>query len=597
MSGDPRKRPSGVPHPSTKRGAAQVAKWEAEQAEKAREAELRETAAELRSKLERYPTHLPRLLDISGIRQLHDQRFLMRTIQSTPRLRKKREAIDKAIADQHHGPHRPRKGGDTIAAYMNFTLSAHVDIEPWWAKVDVSLWREWLFEFDNDEGPPYARLYSRFAELENFWEELRDLAEEAIRICAERDPRIGQLTTLDGTEQITTAALYHVCTIEECPTGRGGENVAGAYGKQPRDMKLSSDDATECRHDAEDHRIPEDHEHLVRDEALRDLLAGKIDDAYIVPAEGRKPERLRFRTSSGHWWETRDRFAGVRYYAAKNGGRGKFWHGRLQVKLTDHFTGAPICIIDIPAGTNESKALKPMVTRACDVLDRPPLGLSTDSAHWFDETSNWLARRGCQHIGGDRRNALEPELVDDLGGVHCEHCNGLAPQQSYSDKQYPVGKYLCQHQLADDCGGEFRVAVSHAPRRLGPIPASRPEYHYMDLCHSNLENVNRTHRRRYHTAQKHYDHAPKRVSRFVQTLRAQMGLLIEWLRIGLRLGYLEMPDFKHLYLDQAAVYMDLVDRAEAKLDEREKRGMDLPFGPKAAELGIGPPGHPPPLKT
>lgn len=556
----------------------------------------RERSAALRKALDAFPVHAPRLLDISGLRQLLDTRFLMRVVNETPRLRKKRDAIVEKIATRHRGYHRPRKAGDTLIAFMEFTLSNHADLEPWATSIKAPQWREWGWEFDEDEGgPPYLRVYRRFTELEDFWEDIQELAQEAIRICAERDPRIGYLMTLDGTEQITTAALYHVCEEGECPTGRAGKNVGGAIGRHPRGMKATAEEATDYRHEAEDFHIPLDHEHLVADEAFRDLLAGKINDVKIVTRDGRKPERMRFRTTSGHWWETRDRFAGVRYYEGKNGGRGKFWHGRLQVKLVDHFTGAPIVIIDIPAGTNESKALKPMVTRACEVLGRGPQALSTDSAHWYDSTSNWLASIGCQHIGGDRRGTTPPTEVDDLGGAHCPHCNGLAPQQSFTDRDYPNSKHACQHQLSDECGGDFRLATSVAPRRLGPIPRSTEEWWYMQFCHSNLENVNRTQRSRYGTAQKHYDYAPKRVSPHVQTLRAQMGLLIEWLRIGLRLGYLHLPGFKHLYEGTPTVYRNLIKQAKDKLAEREKRGMQFPFGPRAAELGIGPPEHPPPL--
>ena len=300
-----------------------------------RKLELRQKAALRRHELERFPVHAVGLLAISDLDQLQDWRMLVAAINANKGLRKQLERILEEINDQFDGPHRPRSPGNQVYAYMHFVLDGKVNIQPWWSKVDRALWVEWGFEVPAGKTrPPYIQIYRRFVELEGYWERIRALSETAIRIARSREQRIGQLQMVDGTEQITSAALYHVCQPGECPTGRAGERI-GRIGKQPRHLKLNAEDATAHRHAAEQHPRAVDMEKLVDDPAFRDILAGKIDDAYIVQGDGRKPAVLRFRTSSGHWWETRDIFAGVRYYASMNGGLGKFWHAET-VEVMQH---------------------------------------------------------------------------------------------------------------------------------------------------------------------------------------------------------------------------------------------------------------------
>jgi hypothetical protein len=573
----------------------QLRAWKQEKARRERERELRMVAAMRRAKLERFPVHAVGLLDISGLDQVQGWRWIVRAIENTPQLHDALQQLLYDIEHQHEGPHRPRKPGNQIYAYFHFALSGKVNIEPWHDKVEPALFAEWGFEIpDGQERPPYHRLYDRFCELEEFWERIRELAEIAIAIAAGREPRVGHLTMADGTEQITSAALYHVCQPGQCPTGRAGERVGG-IGQQPRGMKLGAEEAADHRHAADEHPRTVNMEKLVADEALRDLLAGKIDDARIVPAEGRKPARLRFRTSSGHWWETRDLFAGVRYYAGKNGAHGKFWHGKLQVKIVDHFTGAPLALIDIPAGTNECDVLLPLMHRVCETLGYSSTMTTTDSAHWFDRSCSIpLLEMGTQHVGGDRTRYARDEHVNDQGGVHCEHCGGPCEELEYESADMSR-RYRCMLGLTPQCSERFRKTAKDAPRKLGPVPATRAESHYASKCHSNKENAQRLMRSSFEVTNKHYDHVPRRISPFVQTLRAHIGLLITWVRICMRIGAIEVEGFTQQWDGKVAVYQNLIEEAEAEVAKAELRGLQIPFGKRAAELGFGPLDHPPPL--
>lgn len=595
MSGEADRRPPWLAHPGTREGVLQLRRWKQETERRERERELRAVAAMRRQRLERFPVHAVGLLDISGLDQVQSWRWAWRAIETTPVLKEAADQLLYDIEHQHEGPHRPRKSGNHLAAYFCFALSGKVNIEPWHDKVETSLWVEWGFEIpEGAERPAYSLIYSRFCELEDYWVRIREMAEIAIAIAAGQEPRIGHLTMVDGTEQITSAALYHVCQPGQCPTDRAGERVAG-IGQQPRSMKLGAEEAADWRHAAEEHPRTVNMEKLVADEALRDLLAGKIDDARLVPAHGRKPVRLRFRTASGHWWETRDMFAGVRYYAGKNGAHGKFWHGKLQIKVIDHFTGAPLAVIDIPAGANERDALLPLMRRTCETLGYSSTMVTTDSAHWFDRPCSIpLLEMGTQHVGGDRARYTRDEQVNDQGGLHCEHCGGPCEELEYESADMSR-RYRCMLQLTPQCSQRFRKTAKDAPRKLGPVPATRPEYHYARMCHSNKENAQRLMRSSFETTNKHYDHVPRRVSAFVQTLRAQVGLLITWVRICMRMHVIEVEGFNQWWDGRVAVYQNLIEEAEAEVAKAELRGLQIPFGKRAAELGFGPLEHPPPL--
>lgn len=577
---------------NTERGKTQVALRKKVEREKAQQRKLRKQAAQRRRDLPNIPPHLPGLMEVHDKVDLKHWRTFQRAINAVPHLAVRVNRFREEVRNECKGPHRPRMAGDFFIAYLAFTISEHVDIMPFYTATDDETWRRWGYV----GRPSYHTVYRQFVAMEKYWEQVCEIAGLVIAHACGHSDRIGQLVHFDGTPQMKSAPLYHMCKEGECPTGSAGHGMRDwARGSQRRERRgnreetLTPNEASAAKHASQepDEWLEEvDDPNLVED--LRALMERKLDHEELDDGW------VRFRSSTGHVYETRDPFASIRHYVG--GQDGKTWHGKLQVKLVDHFTGAVLGVADVPAHINESRLLKPMLRQVMQVIGRAPLMVTTDSAHWFAESSEWLAKFGSQHVGGYRDGHTWPEHFDDTGHGRCEHCGGPATHQWYEDDEYPVNVLGCTTMATPRCRKTFRRAVSAAPRLLGPIPATKTAWQYAARVHSISEQVNKSWRSRYRSACKHYENIPKRVSQHVATLRAQFALLVEWLSVCLRMGWICIDGFSAHYEGEPVVHVGRLEAAKAKLAEWRLRGLDKPIGKVAHELGIGPLEHPPPLE-
>ena len=92
---------------------------------------------------------------------------------------------------------------------FEFTISGFVDIEPWYHHryENTSFWKACDFR----QRPSKSLVYERLGELERFAHEFDHLADELVRIAADKDPNVGRWLHIDGTEAETHAAPRHDC--------------------------------------------------------------------------------------------------------------------------------------------------------------------------------------------------------------------------------------------------------------------------------------------------------------------------------------------------------------------------------------------------
>lgn len=581
----------GVAPASTERGKTQADLRRKVKAEKAQQKKLRREAAKRRKELPNIPPHAVDLMHVHDKVELKDWRTFQRAINSIPHLAKRVNDFREMMRNQHPGPHRPWMPGDFFIAFLTFTLSKHADVLPFYTSVSDETWKRWGYA----GRPSYATVRRQFIAMEKHWKEVRAIADLVIAHACRHSDRICQLVHFDGTPQMKSAPLYHVCEEGQCPTNRAGQGMRDwarsdrRRRRGDREDTMTPNEASAAKHAAGE--VDEWVEEVEDPNLVEDLVAltqgkldyEKLDDGYV-----------RFTSSVGHVYETRDAWSSTRRYAV--GDDGKTWHGKLQVKAVDHFTGAVLAAIDVPAHVNESRTFKPIMRHVMQATGRAPLLVTTDSAHWFKEASEWLALNGSQHVGGYRDGHLWPEHFDDTGHGRCEHCGGPTPKQSYEDHEYPVNILGCTSMLTPECRANFRRAVAAAPRILGPIPMTEIGWQYAAQVHNISEQVNKNWRVRYRSACKDYENIPKRVARFVATLRSQFAILLDWLSVCLRMGWIEIDGFTARHDGTTAVHKGRLDAAKAKLAEWHERGLDKPFGERAHELRRGPLEHPPPLE-
>ena len=120
-----------------------------------------------------------------------------------------------------------------------------------------------------------------------------------------------------------------------------------------------------------------------------------------------------------------------------------------------------------------------------------------------------------------------------------------------------------------------------------PLWRTDPIYHELKTSHSQYERVHRHWRDRYLVAGENLDTRPKRRGIGVQELRAQAALLVEWLRISWREGWLGSARRNK---KSPSRYQSFGTRAVKSFKKnRDRAGLSLPYGVKASALGIGQP--------
>ena len=458
---------------------------------------------------------------------------------------------------------RPRMTGSWFLAYCAFLYGETVHVAPWYRHglgSLVELWRECGF----DERPCYQTVIARFDELETCERAVEDAVAALIGHARRHDPLIAQTLHHDATEAAAHARLNHDCQPGEAcrrPPGRRGPGL----------KRLAPDDAAELRHQETEGQIAPD-----------------------VVTDGRPRIRL-----AGCWWRTLDPEIGIRAYNAPDGRRTRFWIGRYNLKATCHRTGLRVSERVRPANENEADiylATHHHITEhlrlpvQTEVFDR---GFSISKIYEKAARAN---RAAVMQLRDQERYAkLDQPRYDRDGVPRCSSCGGPCAVTKTAAHPHPRIWFRCILPARPECletgrgnrkrAREQSLACSHDFTRLTLLPRLDPAYIELLVSHKHFEHVHADARQRWQVAGKDLNSRPRRRGLGVCQLRATTSILLDWLLASLRCGYLGSARVREI------AEADFHELAKRKLDEhaarRQQLGLDLPYGERAAELGIG----------
>jgi hypothetical protein len=135
-----------------------------------------------------------------------------------------------------------------------------------------------------------------------------------------------------------------------------------------------------------------------------------------------------------------------------------------------------------------------------------------------------------------------------------------------------------------------RPSCAHDFKRLTLLPRTDIAYVELLASHSHYEHAHADTRERWLVAGKDLTSRPRRRGLGVCQLRATTTILLDWLLACMRRGYLASA--RHPHLREASFHEEALRRVAEQQAHRRRHGLDLPYGPRAAELGLGP-AHPP----
>jgi len=515
------------------------------------------------------PVCLPGATEFSAEPQLLDELWAIRTLRQQP------QWCDALLEGTNRNRNwgRPRIEGSWALAYLGFVVSGRIDVEPWWANTSSELWRECGFA----GRPSYQTVWSRFIELEHVAEAFTLVAGQLIQHARRHtNGLVGQDLHVDATEAETNARLVH-----DCQTGEGcGRQRRRA--KHPR--RAHADEARAERHQRAAKPPPEDPDAL-------DLGDG---DELRVYAQ-LKTARVRVGSC---WYRTRDHTAGVRAYT-RNGRVQRFWHGFYNCKAIDHYTGAPVAVEVCSASVQEYNAYPALLERVQTALDGSPRAVVADKGLSVSSVFELNTRAGIASVMPYRpHNRQSPrqdaERYDRHGIPRCKGCGGPTLYHRFAATPSPRLWFRCELAQTDACESVQSIACSHDWRTLLPMWRTEPAYFALKETHTAYERVHQLWRSRYRVGAEDHSLRPKRHGVACQQLRANAALLIEWLRIIWREGWLGSArrNPKRAFRQEPRALSRL-------LEFRRRQGLTGHYGPAAEELGLGvaagptPPGDPP----
>ena len=430
-------------------------------------------------------------------------------------------------AQVNHGHGQRRAPGHWPLLYLCFVIGREPNLEPWYRTVvgNQSFWNACGFT----EGvPSYKTVWQRFAELEQFAHVFEQAAAGLIQMARRKDPRIGAWVISDGTECETHAQPQHDCAAgDACPT-RGKK-------RPPRLKRLSAADASRGRQRG-DVIEPEDAPHVpkgrsgtpIPDEGTREVL----EDGSV-----------RF-VSGGHWWKTRDAGAGTRLYKGN-----KVWFGYMNHKAVDLVTRTPLTVMVTSATENEQHVFPRLYDQATRNSGVEAVAVVADAGLSVSSVYDFLVERGVTPVMPSRRRkkpvpvasgqAPSPQHSCDKHGVPvCRGCGLPCDFVRFTNKPKARVWFRCPLPSTDACDGTQSMLCSKATRRLIPIWRTSPVYNVLRAQMGNLEHVHEDWRTWFRCGGKNLRERQRRAGLQCQQLRASAALLIEWVWVLLRQGWI-----------------------------------------------------------
>ncbi len=412
------------------------------------------------------------------------------------------------------GEGRPRKPGEWTLAYLAYTNSGERELSRWLRSTPPELWQRAGFE----RVPGYQAIYEAFIALEAHEEAFRAVADDLIRMAVERsDGKVGRALHVDGTEAETHSRLVHDCKgneLRSCKRQAAGRAVAT--------------EVREVRHRAAED-IPVDD----------DVFA----DADAVAGDGRG---LRLQMA-GCWYRMSDADAGIRKYSSPDGKTKKFWAGYYNLKAVDHYTRGVLATYVCSASTQEHHAYPELYARAKHAIGHAPEAVVADKGFSIAAVFEMHTRDGVASVMPWRKSNHENERRDykryDRHGVpRCKHCgfetSFVRFQAETGPNKEPRLWVRCTRPATGACERVQTIYCKENWRLLLPLWRTSEAYQVLRASHVNYENAHHRWRERFAVGGDTKADRPKRRGIGVQQLRASAALIVEWLSICHRQGWL-----------------------------------------------------------
>jgi hypothetical protein len=424
-----------------------------------------------------------------GATRFSDDRDVLCPAEVIRRLRAQAGATAELVAATtvELGRGRPRAEGKWIWAYVGFVCSGLVDVEPWWRNCDEAVWREAGFSVRDEGGrrtrrPSYQNTQRRFAELEEFADDIREGAGRLIQRAIKHCPEVAHHVHVDSTEAETHAALVHDCPAD-APCMRHARTARGEVAKRPQ--RASTDQARETRQRKAE--LPTGEE-----------LAAAHSDGRWEELQELDDGRVRLKTEK-HWYRTLDPTAGVRAYT-RDGKLIRFWHGYYVQQAVSHLVGAPLAVVVASASKNEKDIYLdltfPQLAQNTGTL---PQTMTADRGFAWGQVYEFNTRHRVASVMPFRKRSAvdrphDEETHDRHGVPRCQYCGGATRFIRDAVKPYPRIWFRCESGAVGaprtaECVKEQSVACSKDWRMLTRLWQTDERYQELRATHSMYERT------------------------------------------------------------------------------------------------------------
>lgn len=414
---------------------------------------------------------------------------------------------------------RPRGSGDWVLAYLLFVNSAERELTRWHRSTSDELWQRIGF----DKTPSYHAAYKNFNALEGHECAFRTIAARLIHVARERsDDKVGHAVHVDGTEAEAHSRLIHDCD---------GDELASCSKQAQLPGRVTNADARQERH------------RLAAEQPTDDPLYGAADE--IVEDERGKRVKV-----NDCWYLLSDVDAGIRAYTAKDGRLRRFWAGYYSIKAIDHYTGGVLAVHVVDASTQEHVAYPDVFDQLCEQLGTTPKAVVADRGYSLPSVFELHTRADVATVIPWRTHHTAPKRenfprFDRHGVPRCKYCDGETTYERFQHDSGPKDEprlwFRCARPATPECERSQTIFCKENWRLLLPLWRTAPAYQVLRATHSAYESAHHRWRERYAVAGDTKADRPKRRGLGVQQLRASAALVIEWLTICHRQGWLGGP--------------------------------------------------------
>jgi hypothetical protein len=271
------------------------------------------------------------------------------------------------------------------------------------------------------------------------------------------------------------------------------------------------------------------------------------------------------------------------------------------MKAIDHYTGAPVSIHLFSASTQEYQGYPALLEQTLSTLGdgNAPRAIVADRGLSVSSVFELNTRQGIASVipyrkpfGGSasnrQRENTDTEHYDRHGIPRCKHCGGPSRYHNFAATPSPRLWFRCELPATDDCAKVQSIACSRDWATLLPLWRTEQAYFALKESHDTYERVHHLFRTRYRVGADNHALRPKRIGLPWQQLRANAALLVEWLRILHREGWLGSARLSKRGRGANSREQTHGSRfAWIKfLRFRNRAGLNRPYGPKAEALGL-----------